>query len=463
MTGDGSRPASGPAVPTSAFDSESLLRGLVAEGRLRLRRGSLFEQPAPFPACEAGWRRVRGMMLGLAIGDALGNTSESMLPGHRRELCDEIRDYLPNRHADWRRLGVPSDDTQLAFWTLEHLVRHGTLIPEALACTFASRQIFGIGRTVRSFVAGMKQGKPWWRAAAPSAGNGALMRIAPITILHLRTAGRTFWSDSALCAAMTHNDRGSIGACVAMAGMLGELLACRQAPASEWWVTRYVELARQVEGESCYTPRGGRHEGEFCGPIWRFVEKHVPPAAARRKSVVQVGSEWYSGAYLLETVPMVLFILTRYGQDPEEAIVRAVNDTRDNDTCAAIVGAAVGALHGEDALPSRWRRNLLGRTAANDDGRIFELLDRAERVFGCGDIQAQGMDGGMSTRTAKTSLSPSLPSAPGSPVSDAHQRTRRTPSPTRRFDASPENLSRKSESRSSKRGSRGRMAGRCRR
>jgi len=46
-----------------------------------------------------------------------------------------------------------------------------------------------------------------------------------------------------------------------------------------------------------------------------------------------------------------LWILTRCVGDPEEAIVRAVNDTTDNDTVGAIVGAAVGALHGELALP----------------------------------------------------------------------------------------------------------------
>ncbi len=63
--------------------------------------------------------------------------------------------------------------------------------------------------------------------------------------------------------------------------------------------------------------------------------------------------------------------------DPEEAIVRAVNDTRDNDTVAAIVGAAVGALHGAEALPKRWRDGLLGRTGADDDRRVFELMDRA--------------------------------------------------------------------------------------
>jgi ADP-ribosylglycohydrolase len=57
--------------------------------------------------------------------------------------------------------------------------------------------------------------------------------------------------------------------------------------------------------------------------------------------------KWQSGAYLLETVPSVLNIIMLHADNPEEAIVRAVNDTFDNDTLAAIVGAAVGALHGE--------------------------------------------------------------------------------------------------------------------
>jgi len=56
----------------------------------------------------------------------------------------------------------------------------------------------------------------------------------------------------------------------------------------------------------------------------------------------------------------VLLILSRHAGDPEEAIVRAVNDTRDNDTVAAIVGAAVGALHGRGKLPRRWVEGLAG-------------------------------------------------------------------------------------------------------
>ena len=84
---------------------------------------------------------------------------------------------------------------------------------------------------------------------------------------------------------------------------------------------------------------------------------------------------WYSGAYLLETVPSVIYILGRHGHDPEEAIVRAVNDTKDNDTVAAIVGAAVGALHGKSNLPMRWIDDLLGRTGSDDDRRIFQLIE----------------------------------------------------------------------------------------
>ena len=67
----------------------------------------------------------------------------------------------------------------------------------------------------------------------------------------------------------------------------------------------------------------------------------------------------------------------RHGDDPEEAIVRAVNDTKDNDTVAAIVGAAVGALHGRSRLPGRWVENLLGRTRAHDDGQVFRLIGAA--------------------------------------------------------------------------------------
>ena len=68
--------------------------------------------------------------------------------------------------------------------------------------------------------------------------------------------------------------------------------------------------------------------------------------------------------------------------DPEEALVRAVKDTKDNDTIAAIVGAAVGALHGAAALPERWVSGLPGKTRADDEGEVQRILAAARERWG---------------------------------------------------------------------------------
>ena len=135
-----------------------------------------------------------------------------------------------------------------------------------------------------------------------------------------------------------------------------------------------MEVARDLEGETAYAPRGGNFLG-YRGPLWRYVAERVGDAFARDVPVLAACEAWHSGAYLMETVPCLLYILMRHGDDPETAIVRAVNDTRDNDTIAALVGAAVGALHGARALPARWQQGLLGRLGADDDGRLWALLE----------------------------------------------------------------------------------------
>src|SRR5207249_1965925 len=206
-----------------------------------------------------------------------------------------------------------------------------------------------------------------------------LMRIAPVVVPHLGRPSQELWADAILAGAVTHNDPSSIAACVSFVGLLWDALFLEEPLAGEWWLDRYCERARPLEGETRLEAR--RPGSTYCGPIWRFVETEVRDALRRNVSTVDACESWYSGAFLLETEPCVLYILARHAGDPEEAIVRAVNDTRDNDTIGAIVGAAVGALHGRSALPERWRRGLLGRTAEDDDGRVFELIELARRRF----------------------------------------------------------------------------------
>ncbi len=358
-------------------DNRAIFEHLLETRQVRVNRGKVFDQ-VPGAIAHLDFDRVEGMMLGIAIGDALGITTEGTLPGERHQRYGEIKDYLPNRYAN-KPIGFPSDDTQLSFWTLEQMLADDGFNPETIADRFCGGKIFGLGSTVREFRENRKRGIPWYECGPKSAGNGALMRIAPVIIPHLKSGTLALWVDTALCAMITHNDSGSIAACLAFVKMLWQLLQMNQPPESDWWLRTFVETAHDCEMDS-YSPRHPRL-GNYEGPIWRFVEERVSEAYNSKLAVREAGNSWYSGAYLLETVPTVLYILMLFGSDAEEAIIRAVNDTKDNDTIAAIVGAAVGALHGRKSLPERWINKLSGRTSDSDDGKVFELVKEAKEKW----------------------------------------------------------------------------------
>jgi ADP-ribosylglycohydrolase len=169
-----------------------------------------------------------------------------------------------------------------------------------------------------------------------------------------------------------------VAACVAFTDLLTRLLRLPAPPTAEWILGTFVGTVRQVCTDETYRPRGGMLAG-WEGSFPDYLERALGEAARQQWTTRQACDAWGSGAYLLETVPGVLWILANHAHDPEEAIVRAVNDTEDNDTVAAIVGAAVGALHGSQAFPAYWRAGLLGRTGASDDGVVFRLIEAAVR------------------------------------------------------------------------------------
>lgn len=256
----------------AARSNATLLDDCFRSKAIQLDRSALFDRDLTPKPSSFDFDRVEGMLLGLAIGDALGITSEGMLPSRRRARYGELRDYLPNRHVNEAR-GFPSDDTQLAFWTLEQLIQDRGFVPAHVAARFASSgRIYGIGATVHDFLGNLKNGRPWHQSGPKSAGNGALMRIAPILVPYLRAGGTGLWVDTALAAMMTHNDRASVSCCLAFVAMLWELLDMSATPARRWWIERYVELARDLEGATAYSPRGGPFS-DYSGPLWRFVEK----------------------------------------------------------------------------------------------------------------------------------------------------------------------------------------------
>jgi len=359
------------------IDNTVLLRDLLAKGRIRMRDSEIvYQSPPPLPE-SFGFEKVEGMLLGLAIGDALGAPSEGKQPAKRHDLYGEIRDYVAGR----RGVGVATDDTQLAFFTLEQLITDGGLDPDDLAQRFCKHRIWGIGGTVKGFIKNYKDRHvPWYEAGLDSLGNGALMRIAPVVVPYLRNPHPSLNADAALATMITHNAFANTASCVAFVRMLWDLLGMTSAPEPKWWFDTFCSTAQQLEGNAQYRPRNPRH-ADYKGPLWKFTAHVCGDALSKGLSIEKACNWWGSGANLFETVPSVLYILATHAHNAEEAIIRAVNDTADNDTIAAIVGAAVGALHGLGGIPERWVKGLAGRIREGGGGQVFRLIFHAKQVF----------------------------------------------------------------------------------
>lgn len=357
------------------MDNKELLNSLFQNGRIKLHQGKVFDYSLPPKPSEFPFSKIEGMLIGVALGDSLGNPTESMLPSHRKGLYGEITDYLPHRFYQDNR-GYPSDDSQLTFWTLEHLLQNDGLFPEDLARSFCQNRIFGIGSTVRHFISNFKSGKSWEYCGPESAGNGALMRVSPIIIPYLKTGGSEMITDTTLCAMITHNDALSTSSCLLLNYLIWQLLDLKSNPEPEWWIHQIDHVKDLVTSDN-YPVRGGKYEGTKVSP-WEFIHQNLDSAFRENLSTYDAFKIWWSGAYLLETIPSVLYIMIKHGNDPEQAIIRAVNDTKDNDTIASIVGGLVGALHGKSAFPKRWVDGLSGKTRHDDDGKICELIMMAK-------------------------------------------------------------------------------------
>lgn len=363
-----------------AQSNDEKLTALFDRAEIDLARGALFDTaPGPLPAGFDALR-VEGMLAGLAIGDALGYPTEGMAPAERRAIHGEVRDYQV-LGDDPATAGRPSDETQLAFWALADIVHAGRFRPDRVAQAWSKEPIFGLSPAVRDFVKAYRAGSmPWHRCGAKVPDADALARVPALLVPHLRDGTPALWADVALGVMMTHDDSAVLAASLAYAAILRDLMTMNAPPPPAWWLERFTAVAEDIEVDPHYKARVAAFAG-FRGTLTRFVREAVGDALARGLSTSEACAAWGGGPYVLEAVPSALYILARHADDPETALVRAVNDVSDADTVGALVGAAVGALHGLDALPERWRRGLSGRTAEDDDGMVWRLIAQARALI----------------------------------------------------------------------------------
>lgn len=272
--------------------------------------------------------RALGAYLGFAAGDALGATVEFMTAA---EIAAQHGVHRDITGGGWLRLapGQVTDDTQMCLALGGAILASGGWNLKAAADAFAAwlrSRPPDVGNTCRRGIQRyLATGEPRTPPNEGDAGNGALMRNLPVALAFLRDEPG-FERATLEQARITHNHPLSDAACLALGRMTRRLVlgegreACR--PEAEALV--------RAQPKFRFDPWPGRASG-----------------------------------YVVDTVQTVLHHF--FGCDSfEECVVRTVNRGDDADTTGALAGMLSGALHGAQAMPRRWLRQL-------DPGVVAEI------------------------------------------------------------------------------------------
>ncbi len=289
--------------------------------------------------------RVRGCLLGLAVGDAVGVTLEFKPRGSYPPLTDMIGGGPFNL-----AVGQWTDDTSMAlclgtslierdgFDALDQMQRYCRWRDEGYLSS--TGECFDIGNTVAEALRRFRTtGDPFAGSEDPlSAGNGSLMRLAPVPLFYFpdAMAAERFAAES---SRTTH----AASECVD---------ACR-------WFARVIH--RALEGRSKEEVVFADAESFVGAPAIEAIAR----GSFREKSAEQIAGT----GYVVASLEAALWSFVRT-ESFREAVLMAANLGDDADTTAAICGQVAGAHYGVEAIPPAWREQLVMRE------EILALADR---------------------------------------------------------------------------------------
>ncbi len=290
--------------------------------------------------------RIRGAVLGAAIGDALGHPTEfRSVQAIRQEHGPRgVRGYTLHWEADGRRFAPFTDDTQMSECVLEALIagrRAGWGLDrtmEDLAGRFvrwAESPRGGHRSPGTACMAGCRAlaGGASWRVAggADAGGCGSVMRAWPVGLMCWRDPVEAErWAVAQ--SLPTHRDPIALAASAGLAVGVAAVLAgadlagvCRE----------------MIDAASRQDPRTG-------GMMGRAL------AEARGDADVDVVLDRLRAWAAHEAIAGSLFLFVRYLDRPDEGMLAGANAPGDSDSLASIAGALLGAWHGAEALPTTW-------------------------------------------------------------------------------------------------------------
>lgn len=292
-------------------------------------------------------RALKGVMLGHAVGDALGVPVEFV----GRKTLDEFPvDEMIGYGAHPVPAGSWSDDTSMALATLDSLKR-GRVDFEEIMSNFErwmtvgeytpTGVMFDIGGACRTAIRNHMQGKNALACGLDteySNGNGSLMRIHPFVLY-------------AHCKGL------SLDECLKLVDLGSSLTHAH--PRSKLGCRIYAVLMyRLLDGGGVGSIRAGLAEAKM-----RF-EKEAESVHYDRifdKNFASLTREKIkSSGYIVDTLEAALWcVLTT--KDYKSCVLRAVNLGEDTDSVTAIAGGIAGILYGYESIPKEWLSTLLRR------------------------------------------------------------------------------------------------------
>jgi ADP-ribosyl-[dinitrogen reductase] hydrolase len=330
------------------------------------------------PPAAASRERARGALLGLAVGDALGTTLEFL------ELkAPPFPTLAKGPHTDIVGGGpfllVPgqvTDDTQMACCLAASLAARGRLDVDDVAARYVAWQehAFDIGGQTAVALNAIREGaRPsragrelWLEGARPPAGNGSLVRTAPIGVL--LAADPDARRGAALAdSAITHYDPRCRLACAAFDAALAEAILGARTPSA------LHEAARRElwSATAVLRAEGGEGAGALSSAV-REVEEDLALAGQDDPRLYGRKVHLHRNQGFVRVAFRLAFWELLHAPSFEEAVVDAVNRGGDADTNGAIVGALSGAFHGEAAIPEPWRKRVL-EAVPREDGPLRDL------------------------------------------------------------------------------------------
>jgi ADP-ribosyl-[dinitrogen reductase] hydrolase len=276
--------------------------------------------------------RCSGSLIGLACGDAVGTSVEFCSRGSFAPLTDMIGGGPFQLAA-----GQWTDDTSMALCLAESLLSRDCFdAPDQMARYLnwwhwgylsSTGDCFDIGMTVRSALRSYEATRnPFAGSENPSsAGNGALMRLAPVVLFFHpdQTKVQTFAVES------TRTTHGA-----------PEALDCSRLLAQV--------ISRGLEGAP---------KDEMLGLSGLELSSPKVAALAAGSYFEKTEAEVFGTGYAVASLEAALWCF-RTTDSFEAAVLRAANLGDDADTTAAIVGQIAGAHYGIHAIPAHWRAKL---------------------------------------------------------------------------------------------------------